>query len=131
MHPVLHTLCGGDDWAGCLERLATEGERDDSAKNQGIDEGPWGTKMHIDYMLPSLCEQLAEPECHDYGKGASAIRCRWNKAGDERSLRPKCGLITEEHAPKDTNDRFYIWQGGLGPSFQTWQHEVVPRDVAT
>ena len=82
--------------------------------------------MHIDEFMPSLCEQLTEAQCHDYGQGKKITKCRWSKDGDERSDKPKCGVIIEAWNPKDRSDSFYVWQGGVGRDQLSWDQELPP-----
>ena len=126
MHPVLRMLCGDGDFAGCLSRLSKDGETD--VRDQGNvpfrekDKIRGKSMMHIDEFIPSLCEQLPEAQCHDYGQGKKISKCRWMKGGDK----PKCGVIVEAWNPKDRNDSFYVWHGGLGRDELSWDQELPP-----
>lgn len=131
MHPVLRTLCGDGDFVGCLSRLSKSGEVDVWDWNKGAsflepDKIRGKSLMHILEFLPSLCEQLPEAQCHDYGQGKKIARCRWMKGGDERSDKSKCGVIVEAWNPNDRNDSFYVWQGGLGRDELSWDQELPP-----
>jgi hypothetical protein len=128
MHPVLRTLCGDDDFAGCLARLLKGGETDTwdwtKAPFRESDQIKGKSMMHIDEFIPSLCEQLTEAQCHDYGQGTKITRCRWMK--DEHSDTSKCGIIEEAWNPKDRHDSFYVWRGGLERENLSWDQELPP-----
>jgi hypothetical protein len=79
--------------------------------------------LDVKDLYPSFCGQLSESQRHDYGEGASKVRCRWKTDGDEDGTAPRCGLLRQA-SDMAGEEPFYVWQGRMDGELFNWDQEA-------